>query len=59
MSERSLEADIELSYVNVAEGDRRAGFEIDLPCYGMMFSLLLEIGRDPSNPLRCEGVLLA
>jgi hypothetical protein len=23
----------------------------------MMFSLLLELGRDLSNPLRCEGLL--
>ena len=35
-----------------------AVFLIDLPCYGMMVSLLLELGRDLSNPLRCEGLLL-
>jgi len=39
MSERSPEADIELSCVNVAEEHGR--FQIDLPCYGMMVSLLL------------------
>ena len=58
MSERSPEADIELSCVNVAEEHRRGVPKIDLPCYGMKFSLLLELGRDLSNPLRCEGLLL-
>jgi len=56
MSERSPEADIELSCVHVAEEHGR--FQIDLPCYGMMVSLLLELGRELSNPLRYEGLLL-
>jgi hypothetical protein len=58
MSERSSEADLELSGVNVAEETPARCFYFDLPCYGMMVSLLLELGRDLSNPLRCEGLLL-
>jgi hypothetical protein len=57
MPERSPEADIELSRVSVAENPG-AVFLMDLPCVGMMVSLLLELGRDLPNPLRYEGFLL-
>jgi hypothetical protein len=57
-SERSPEADIELNCVNVAKEHTGTLFLNRPSLLGMMVSLLLELGRDLSNPLRCEGLLL-
>jgi hypothetical protein len=56
-SERSPEADIELNCVNVAKEHTGTLFLNRPSLLGMMVSLLLELGRDLSNPLRCEGLL--
>ena len=57
MSETSPGADIELNCVSVRENNG-AVFLVRLSLLWNVVSLLLELGRDLSNPLRCDGILL-
>jgi hypothetical protein len=54
---RCPKGDIELSCVNAPEEHGRGVSKLDPHCCGMKISLLLELGRDLSNPLRFEGIL--